>query len=252
MRLFARGRSRAAAALLAIALAGSPAPLIAQIAAETPSPGEAAYTLHELVGRYTAWRGPAFEDLQTIHERLYVDTQVGRQSGQLWMDREGRMRREIDAGGVRTIEAAAPDGAGRIGADGKLVDDPGGAERARRYALLEFGDALTGRGGARVALAGTAEVEDKTWSVIRVTFGDADVYEALIDPPTGGLCCYRITEGGVTRTELFGDWRLADGVRMPFGRLVRSSYEVGFRISALELNRDIDPTLFNKPAPPAG
>jgi len=252
MRLFARGRSRAAAALLAISLAGAPAPLTAQTAADPPSPGEAAYTLHQLVGRYTAWRGPAFEDLQTLHERLYVDTQAGRQSGQLWMDRQGRMRREIDAGGVRTIEAASPDGAWRIGADGKPVDDPGGAERARRYALLEFGDALTGRGGAQVALAGTAEVEDKTWSVIRVTFGDADVYEALIDPASGGLCCYRITEGGVARTELFGEWRLADGVRMPFARLLTAGYEMGFRISAIELNRDLDPALFSKPAPPAG
>ncbi|HEY1752468.1 MAG TPA: hypothetical protein VGG29_14510 [Caulobacteraceae bacterium] len=236
------------AALLAAALALAPALAAAQIAPDAGTPGQAAYDLRQLVAKYVAWRGPAFDELQTVHERLYVDTQAGRRSGALWMDRQGRLRREIDGDDARLLEVAGPDGAWRLGADGRLEDDPAGVERARRYAALQFGDALRGRDGARAALAGTADLEDRTWTVIRVSFGDADVYDALVDPATGGLCCYRITEGGAQRTELFGDWRLVDGVRMPFTRLVRAGYDMGFRAAAVELNRDLDPALFAKPA----
>jgi len=246
------------AACLAAAL-GLAAPASAQIAAASPdpgpavaatgpqSPGEAAQSLRELVARYFAWRGPAFAQLQTIHERLQIDAPAGRAAGGLWMDRDGRMRRETDAAGAPQVQVATPDGGWRTGADGQAHDDPGAAERARRYTLLEFGDALTARGGASVALAGAAELEDHTWSVVRVTFGDADTYEALLDPATGGLCCYRITEQGVTRTVLFGEWRLVDGVRMPFAELTRAEAETGARISAVELNRALDPSLFARP-----
>jgi hypothetical protein len=243
-------RRRGLAAFLAASLLlAAPAPLVAQIASEAPpSAGQAAYNLRQIVARYIEWRGPAFGELQTIHERLYLETPAGREPGALWMDRDGRMRREIDVAGVRTVQAAGPGGAWQAGADGKVADDPGAVERARRYALLQFGDAFTGRGGASVALAGTAEMQDHTWSVVRVSFGDADSYDALIEPVTGALCCYRITEGGVTRTEMFGDWRLQDGVRLPFAELVTAGAETGVRISAIELNRDLDPTLFQRPS----
>jgi hypothetical protein len=252
MRSFMPAERRGLAAFVAAGLlVATPAPLVAQTASDAPpSAGEAAYKLHQIVARYLEWRGPAFRELQTIHERLYLETQAGREPGALWMDRDGRTRREVDAGGARTVQAAAPGGAWKADSDGKVADDPGAVERARRYALLQFGDAFTGRGGANVALAGTADMEDHTWTVVRVTFGDADAYEALIDPATGLLCCYRITEGGVTRTEMFGDWRLQDGVRMPFAELLRAGGETGVRISAIELNRDLDPTLFQRP--PAG
>jgi len=251
MRSFMRAERRGLAAVIAASLfAAAPAPLVAQIASDAPPPtaGEAAYNLHRIVARYIDWRGPAFRELQTIHERLYVETQAGREPGALWMDRDGRMRREVDVAGVRTVQVAAADGAWKTGDDGKVADDPTAVERARRYALLQFGDAFTGRGGASVALAGTADVDDHTWSVVRVSFGDADAYDALIDPVTGALCCYRITEGGVQRAEMFGDWRLQDGVRMPFAELMRAGAETGVRVSAMELNRDLDPSLFQRPA----
>ena len=249
MGSFMPAERRGVAAFLAAVLLAAPAHLVAQIAsAAPPSAGEAAYNLRRIVARYIDWRGPAFGELQTIHERLYLETQAGREPGALWMDRDGRMRREVDAAGATTIQAATPGGAWKSGPDGKVTDDPGAVERARRYALLQFGDAFTGRGGASVALAGTADVEDRTWSVVRVSFGDADAYEALIDPVTGALCGYRITEGGAQRIELFGDWRLQDGVRMPFAELVQAGAETGVRISAVELNRDLDPALFQRPA----
>jgi hypothetical protein len=251
-----RGAAAAALALLAVA-----APASAQIAPDTPqaapdapkSPGEAARSLRELVDRYLAFRGgETFQALRTVHERVYVETPMSRRPGALWMDRDGRVRREIDGDGAPAIDVATADTAWRTGADGKAADSPGASERARRWALITFGDAFTGRGGAQVALAGTADVDDRSWSVVRITFGDADVYDALIDPTTGGLCCYRITEGGVQRMERLGGWRLVDGVRMPFVDVTTAGGDTAIQVAAVELNRPFDDGLFAPPAALAG
>ena len=241
---------------LAVSLAPlSPAALVpaaAQVASEAPPPIDPSQTARGVVAKYLEFRGPAYPQLQTIHERFYVETQLGRQSGGLWMDRDGRFRREINANGVREVAVATSDGAwSSVGTSGPR-DDPGASERARRYAMVAFGDALTGRGGATVALAGTAQVMDKSWTVVRVTFGDADAYEAFIDPEDGLLCCYRITEGGQTRLELFNDWRLVDGVRMPFVQITHTSGDLQAEVGMVELNRAFDPTLFQRPPPTVG
>ena len=83
MNWFAR-RLAAAAAAGALVLAAAPA--LAQIAPDGPPAGAPARTLREMVDRYRDWRGGyAFEALQTIHERLYLDTATGRQAGAVWM-----------------------------------------------------------------------------------------------------------------------------------------------------------------------
>jgi hypothetical protein len=105
-----------------------------------------------------------------------------------------------------------------------------------------------GRDGAVAALAGTADADDHTWSVVRVSFGDADTYDALIDPSIGLLYGYRITEKGVTRMISFVDWRLVDGVRIPFAQLTRQGADAsGVRLAAVEINPPLDEALFRKP-----
>ena len=246
MRCFTR---RGLAAFLAVAVVGAPIVAPAQIAPDRPDLGPPARNLRELIDRYRTWRGPAYDQLQSLHERAYFESAAGRRSGSIWMDRDGRIRIESDGGDGKAVQAATPAGAWRAGADGKPADDPGAAESARRYAALEFGEAFSGRGGADVALAGTADAEDHTWSVVRVTFGDADTYDALIDPAMGLLCCYRITEKGVTREVLFSGWRLVDGVRMPFIQLTRRGADAaGVRLASVEINPPLDAALFARPA----
>jgi hypothetical protein len=245
-----RAATAALAAALALLVAGAPAGVTAQIAPDGPNLGPPAANLRELIDRYRAWRGPAYDQLQSVHERAYFESAAGRRSGQVWMDRDGRLRIESEGADGKEVQAATPQGAWRASAAGKAAtDDPGAAEAARRYAALEFGQALTGRAGAEVALAGTADEDDHTWSVVRVTFGDADTYDALIDPVMGALCCYRITEKGVTREVQFGNWRLVDGVRMPFTQLTRRGADAaGVRLASVEINPPLDAALFEKPA----
>lgn len=243
------GVRRGGAAAVAVAMLSVAAAAPAQIAPDPQSPpGAPARTLRDLVDRYLDFRGgDTFAALQSLHERLYLETALSKRTGSLWLDRDGRLRRETDGDDGRTVEAATPDGAWRQAAGGPVADDPGGRERARRWALIEFGDAFTGRGGASVALAGTADMEDHTWSVVRLSFGDADRYDALIDPVTGALCCLKVTEGGAQRTLMYGGWRLVDGVRLPFTVVTEAGGETASRVTSVELNRPFDPSLFQRP-----
>jgi len=221
----------------------------AQIAPEKHDLGPPARNLRELIDRYLLWRGPAFDQLQGLHARAYFQGAQGRRSGAIWMDRSGRRRVEIDGPDGKEVQAAGPDGAWRAPAGGAAADDPGAAEAARRYAALEFGEAFTGRRGAEAALAGTADAMEHTWSVVRVGFGDADTYDALMDPVTGALCCYRITEKGVAREILLGEWRLVDGVRLPFAQLTRQGADASeVRYASVEINPPLSDALFAKPA----
>jgi len=240
-------RVRLAAALV-LAIASVPVVAPAQIAPDRPNLGSPARNLRELIERYRAWRGPAYDQLQSLHERAFFEDAAGRRSGSIWMDRDGRLRVESDGAGGKEVRAATPDGAWTAGADGKAADDPGAAEAIRRYAALEFGEAFTGRAGAEVTLEGTADEGDHTWSVVRVSFGDADIYDALIDPAMGLLCCYRITEKGVERDVLFSNWRLIDGVRIAFAQLTRKGADAsGVRLASVEINPQLDPALFQRP-----
>jgi hypothetical protein len=243
-----RSFSRRGFAALSLGLA-APAGAWAQIAAEQHDLGPPARTLRELTDRYLRWRGPAFDQLQGLHARVYFQGPQGRRSGAVWMDRSGRRRIEIDGPDGKEVQVAGPDGAWKAAAGGAPADDPGAAEAARRYAALEFGEAFTGRRGAEVGLAGTAEAMDHTWSVVRVSFGDADTYDALMDPVTGALCCYRITEKGALREILLGEWRLVDGVRVPFAQLTRQGADASeVRYASVEINPPIGDALFARPA----
>jgi hypothetical protein len=249
MRCSARRALAAAfAAAFALVIASVPAVVPGQIAPDRPNVGPPARNLRELIDRYVAFRGPAYDQLQSLHERAFFESAAGRRSGSIWMDRDGRLRIESDGEGGKEVRAASPDSAWRAGADGKPADDPGAAEASRRYAALEFGEAFTGRAGAEVTLDGTADEGDHSWSVVRVSFGDADAYEALIDASTGLLCCFRITEKGVERDVLFSNWRLVDGVRIPFAQLTRKGADAsGVRLASVEINPPLDPALFAKP-----
>jgi hypothetical protein len=227
------------------------APASAQIGAGSVSPVAVApaRTLPELVARYIAWRGgPAYEMLQTIHETEYLEGPGGRQLRELWLDRDGRTRIETDFGSFRQILVVAPDGSWGANPSGQLVGSRNVFESSRRFAAIDFGDALLGRGGATVALVGPASVGGKDWTVARVSFGDADTYDVAIDPVSGALCCYRAVIGGVAQLQLFDDWRVVDGVRMPFAEITQGDEGVlRPKMSVVEINKSIDASTFRPP-----
>jgi hypothetical protein len=240
---------RVASLLFALALAGLAAPAGAQPLTDAPAgASRPALTAADLVARYIAWRGgAAFERLSSIHMVL---TLPGGQRRESWLARDGRSRIETDFGpaGLRQVAVAGPTGAWDVTVSGQVIQDPGGAARARRYAQLEFGDALLGVDGAKVRLSGVARVGDATWPMVEVEFDDGDADYAVIDPRSGQLWTFVMIHDGVASTEAFGDWRTVGGVRMPFYWMQQSSgARMNPTVTSVDVDQAFDPTLFREP-----
>jgi hypothetical protein len=210
--------------------------------------------LSEIVGRYAEWRGGArFEQLQSIKLTGVLDEAGLHGTESMWEDRIGRQRVDIDLGVIKQTQAIALTGAWDKSLSGQ-IESLSLADRHNltRQAALQFVDALRGRGGATAALAEPQVRKGRTWAVVRVRFGDDDVYDVLVDPKTGELGGFHITEDRAVRFEDFGDWRVVDGVRMPFLQTEEdeaTNEQQILRIATLTLNTPIPEDKLARPAP---
>jgi len=211
--------------------------------------------LSQVVERYLAWRGgTAFEQLQSVHERGSLTASDLNGSQELWL-REGgtALRLEVDLGVVRQTQVVSSGHSWELTPAGQVqtlaLSD---ADSLRRAALLQFADALRGRGGATAQLLPGESREGRTFDVVRVSFGDADTYDAFIDPLTGELAGFRIREDRRGRFEAFSDWRLVEGVRMPFLQTTRAEVagdDQVFAVHTLEVNASVPEALVARPLP---
>ena len=236
-----------ASALLLAGCAAAPA-TVAPPATISATPDRSA---EALIARYVDWRGgEAFERLQSVY--LVADLQYQEMKGTTreWRERSGRARDEYDLGVVHGLSIRTP--AGGWNKDEALVSPIGRfeLEDTRRLALVEFGDALRGGPGITVERLTDEQIDGKLLSVLRVTFGDRDFYDLLIDPATGALHGRRTRTDGSTQFTRLGDWRVVDGVRMPF--LIESYRPNGklnatTKVRSIALNQQFADSLFARP-----
>lgn len=206
--------------------------------------------LSELVDRYVAWRGgAAYERLNGLQLEAEMHGAGAVGPARIWRDRSGRLREEYDLGPLK--------GASAVGRDPRVdswqerngvVEDmsEAAAEDARRRAALEFADAL--RGKAQVA--GQEARDGRTWTVVRLGFAGPDTYDAFLDPATGELLGFRIVTDRRPRFLRLGDWRLVDGVRIPFAQEETTGNEAGtvrLAVRAATLNPPLPDDLFQRP-----
>ncbi|HLI65092.1 MAG TPA: aspartyl protease family protein [Caulobacteraceae bacterium] len=225
------------AAMAALALSG-----LAHAAGPSPA-------LRSLVDRYVAWRGgAAFKALASVHEAGVLTEGGLAGTFQSWTS-DGRWRSEIAIADMNVVDVTTAQAAWTTSLSGQPITAPEAYESARRLRAILYGDALMGGDGATAALNGRRVEDGQTWAVVSVQFGDADTYEALIDPATGQLDGLDIREKGQAREERFADWRMVDSVRMPFAQTDRSDGQgvVEDRVQTLELNQPLAPGLFNGP-----
>lgn len=214
--------------------------------AEAPS---AAPSLKQIVARYLAWRGgPAFERAHSLHTAgaLSADGLTG--TFETWQT-EDHWRTQSDLGGVKQLEIITPGQSWITNTSGQIEREPDAFKYARRDP--QSATALQGKGGARDALLGTEPMDGRDWTVVRVSFGDADAYDLFIDPAAGALGAMRVIEKGQRRVEHYSDWRMVQGVRVAFATKVQSEADGDEtqRLSLCELNGRLDPALFHRPAP---
>ena len=207
-----------------------------------------------VVDRYAAWRGgAAFEHIQAIHLRGILDTAGLRGTEEIWADRDGRQRVDTDLGVLKTNQVVVPNRSWDIAPSGQVETLPQSTEESNsRYLALQLPDALRGRGGAKANLRASETRDGRSWAVVRVTFGDLDTYDVFIDPQTGALGGLRIIEDRRARFESFDDWRMVDGVRMPFLLTTKTDVPGGdqtVKITSLSVNEVVPADRLARPAP---
>lgn len=203
--------------------------------------------LSDAVGRYVAWRGgPAFQSATGVLVRGTTDD--GRFQGTLERRIEpGRLAERITAGSA-TIQRALVGKTGWTITLSGQVEDAGeaAAAEAERRRLSAFDDAL-----AKATLAPPETLDGKPAQVLRIAFDARNAYELLLDPATGALLADRTTEEGAATTTRYSDWRMVEGVRMPFRFVQRTEDDplvTTTVVTHVDLNPRPDPKAFARPA----
>jgi hypothetical protein len=196
--------------------------------------------LSDAVQRYVAWRGgPAFQAATGLHVRGTVDN--GRHQGTLERRIEpGRLMERMNIGSATLHRGLVGDAGWTVTLSGQ-VEDAGAAaaDEAARRRLATFDDALDGKHGT-VTLAPDETLDGKPVQVVRVAFNARDRYELLLDPATGALAAERTVEEGAATLTRLADWRMVEGVRMPFRQVARTA-EDPIVITTVLTSVDIDP-----------
>lgn len=228
-----------------------PLPLVAALAL-LASPA-AADPLSNLIDRHVAWRGgAAFEGLTSIRLQGRVAGSGLEGTVDRYAARKGDLRQALDLGAVKDLQGVTAGDAWTRNLSGQIEDlDAHMADDARDNAVLMFAGALRGEGRAERRLMGSEELDGRRWSVVRVTFGDADTYDLFLDPSDGALYALRAVENRRTRLVRYGDWRLVDGVRVAFSESteadnVNANNKIAF--TKVELNPAPSADLFRRPA----
>ncbi len=227
-------------------------PLLMALALVLVPTGSRADALQPLLARHLAWRGgDAFTRLESVHARGKTEMSGLQGPMESWLHRDGRGRWDADYGVLRESIAITSEGGWKLNASGQVEDaSPTDARDARHRVALELGTALQGASGAKRVLLPDEPRDGRTWKVVRVTFGDEDLYDLFLDGANGALHGVRIREDNVTRFVRLGDWRQVDGVRMPFlEEVLTDSPDSNSRtvVETLELNAPIPPAVFERP-----
>lgn len=203
-----------------------------------------------ILAQYVIWRGgTAFEALQSIHERGDVAQGGLRGKFEQWQVNDGRLRRNETLGPLSSALAASESAGWQTNTSGQIEDLGGDAERARRVVVLSF-DRAGANQGAHYLLLGTEQLEGKSWNVVRVQFSGPDTYDLLIAPGSGVLLGERITEDRKTRFVRYADWRLINGVRMPFAEEQTGSNAADRKVqhaAEIQINIQATQALFSRP-----
>jgi len=205
----------------------------------------------DAIARYVAWRGgPAFEKATGILMRGTADN--GRFQGAIERRVDpGRLVERITLGSAVVHRALIGDGGWAVTLSGQ-VEDAGeaAAKEGARRRLVTFDDALRGK-DAKVTKEADETFDGKPVQVLRIAFDGRSRYELLLDPASGALVADRTTEEGVTTVTRFDDWRIVEGVRVPFKQVQRMAddpFVTTLVLTEVDLNPKADPKAYTRPA----
>ena len=199
--------------------------------------------------RYRQWRGgDAFEALVAVRSSGAMTGSGLDGTIEQIATAAGDLRRDVDLGIIRTASARRGADGWTLTPSGQIEDAaPGSVEDLRRDALLMFEAILDDP--ARLDRKADAVRDGRTFAVVGVDFGDQDVHELYLEPETGALYGLRRVRDRRESFVRFEDWRVVEGVRMPFAELSLESTgeEAAVRWTSVETNPVLTEEAFSRP-----
>ena len=199
--------------------------------------------------RYRAWRGgEAFEQLAAVRATGALTGSGLQGTIEQIATADGDVRRDIDLGVVRTASARRGAQGWALTPAGQVEDIAGAAaEDLRRDALLMFEAVLDDP--SRLDRKPDAVRDGRTFAVVAIDFGDDDVHELYIDPDTGALHGLRRVRDRREAFVRFDDWRVVEGVRLPFAEVSADGQgeEGAIRWTVIDANPDLPDDAFARP-----
>lgn len=206
-----------------------------------------------LLERYRQWRGgAAFEQLVSLRATGTMTGAGLDGSIEQIATAGGDLRRDVDLGVIRTGSARRDSQGWVLTPSGQIEDiAPSVAEDMRRDALLMFEAVLDDP--SRLDRRADVVRDGRTFAVIAVDFGDDDVHELYLEADTGALYGLRQVRDRRETFVRFDDWRMVEGVRMPFAEFSAASTgeEGTVRWTEVDANPDLSAAAFARPAPAA-
>lgn len=208
----------------------------------------------DVLDRYRQWRGgAAFEQLTAVRSTGAMTGSGLEGLIEQIATARGDLRRDVDLGIIRTASARRGGEGWTLTPAGQIEDiAPTAAEDLRRDALLMFEAVLDDP--ARLDRKDDAVRDGRTFAVVAVDFGDDDVHELYLDPETGALHGLRRVRNRREEFVRFDDWRMVEGVRMPFAELSvdATGEEAAVRWQSVDANPELAEEAFARPVlPPA-
>ena len=203
----------------------------------------------DVLERYREWRGgAAFGQLTAVRSSGAMTGSGLEGAIQQIATAAGDLRRDIDLGVIRTASA-------RHGLESWTLTPAGQVEEAaaaaaedlRRDALLMFEAILDDP--VRLDRKDDVVRDGRTFAVVAVDFGDDDVHELYLEPGTGALHGLRRVRNRRESFVRFDDWRMVEGVRMPFAELSTEAAgeEAAVRWTSIDANPELTAADFGRP-----
>lgn len=190
----------------------------ALIANLSSSPAASASELDIVVARHVAWRGGVtFQTLRSTERTGEIKSAGLTGSISQLERRDGYRRIDYDLKVIEGSESVTPSDAWTTSGSGQIEDLGESLTRdARRALASDYGLLLGSDSMAQRSLLGMEERDRRSWQVVRAAFADGGYYDYFLDPASGALAWVRYTRDADVVWVRYGDWRLANGVLMPF------------------------------------
>ena len=200
--------------------------------------------LSDLLGRYQNWRGgEAFTTAKAFRFKGKLETSGLKGSADITSTEAGESLQKIDLGALKQTQAVTLGSGWITTPSGQIETLPGDtSDDARHETQIAFAGLLAGQIDAKLSLLAPETFDGALMSVVHIGYATKTSFDLFIDAKTGEMHGYRKTQDNHTTLVHESDWRIVDGVSVPY--LIETTAPVANDNSSLKLDRvELNPRL---------